>query len=410
MCGIVGFVRTSSKYIGRLDDLMADLLFFDSVRGDHSTGIFYAKTEWNKGKKEVIHGYAKNAMPGWEFVNDEAFINAMKYPSNLLFCVGHNRAATRGAISVANAHPFKHGTITLVHNGSLRNHHSLTKELFQVDSEAVTHCLNDKGLKHLANEMEGAWSLVWHNAAEETLNFYRNEQRPMVFAICDDLIVFGSEEGILRAACDRNKIQIKKTYSSVVYNHIKFEFDIDKGHMSGIEEEEIKPEPKPVQVVYPKSSWYNAHEERYGYTPTVKSANSHERLGLGCPINAEVNVYNYPVQATRPHFGVGQDLIFCLLDHCHSKRSGYYEIDGEMMLLKHQHISIVGQATMLVVQAALNSKKMVRGKIKCLEHIGAGKLLIEVEHITVSEIDDPAYKFSVGELENETSVPAVQVQ
>jgi hypothetical protein len=53
---------------------------------------------------------------------------------------------------------------------------------------------------------------------------------------------------------------------------------------------------------------------------------------------------------------------------------------------------------------------MVRGKIKCLEHIGAGKLLIEVEHITVSEIDDPAYKFSVGELENETSVPAVQVQ
>ena len=165
-----------------------------------------------------------------------------------------------------------------------------------------------------------------------------------------------------------------------------------------------------MQVVYPKSSWYNAHEERYGYTPTVKSTNSHERLGLGCPINAEVNVYNYPVQATRPHFGVGQDLIFCLLDHCHSKRSGYYEIDGEMMLLKHQHISIVGQATMLVVQAALNSKKMVRGKIKCLEHIGAGKLLIEVEHITVSEIDDPAYKFSVGELENETSVPAVQVQ
>lgn len=409
MCGIVGFVRTSSTYVQRIDNLMADLLLFDSVRGDDSTGVFYSKKQYDKGTSVQMYGYAKRAVAGWEFIRSKEFNDVVSTPSNLLFCVGHNRAATRGAVTTDNAHPFLRNNVTLVHNGSLRNHHSMTKELIQVDSEAITECISTKGLKHTVDTMEGAWSLVWHDKDDNTLNFHRNEQRPMVFIVCENLLVFGSEEGILRAALDRNGIKIKEVYSSVPYSHIKFVLDNSKGHVVDCVEETIRPAPKPIAVT-PYRGHYGNMDECWdtGYYHQLLPTED-EQLGVGAASGQTVDTTKYPINAVKPHLGVGQDIVFCLLDYdSKGANQGYYNIEGEFMLRKHEHISIVGQASIGVCNFVMNNKRMMKGKIKKIEHIQNGKyLIVEVEGCVGTQLDDPVYVASFERVESEARIPTV---
>ncbi|MCS5737219.1 hypothetical protein, partial [Herbiconiux daphne] len=99
-------------------EIFNQMLYCDVFRGAHATGI-YAKRQ---GEKEVK--YCKQATEPYPFMHTEEYINltqgAGKYVVAPVFVVGHNRHATRGNSGDSkNAHPFQHGNITLVHNGTL---------------------------------------------------------------------------------------------------------------------------------------------------------------------------------------------------------------------------------------------------------------------------------------------------
>lgn len=97
--------------------------------------------------------------------------------------LGHNRHATKGASGdPEGAHPFQHGNITLVHNGSLTTHYSLTTENFTVDSEAICKAISVDGIEAVAPKLRGAFALVWIDSDNNTLNFLRNEERCFAMA------------------------------------------------------------------------------------------------------------------------------------------------------------------------------------------------------------------------------------
>ncbi|MFW3388022.1 UNVERIFIED_CONTAM: hypothetical protein RF648_18655, partial [Kocuria sp. CPCC 205274] len=174
-------------------DFFETLLYCDIVRGDHSTGVYSGFSFDPKEPVEVK--IRKAAVPAdvfirkkglWDEVKEEkrpATHNANATVTKLpKFLVGHNRYATMGEVVDRNAHPFQHGSITLVHNGTLDNQSLLPDhQKFAVDSENIAYSIDKIGIEETIKKLNGKFTLVWFDAKDQTLNFIRNKDRPFHF-------------------------------------------------------------------------------------------------------------------------------------------------------------------------------------------------------------------------------------
>lgn len=98
--------------------------------------------------------------------------------------IGHNRAATIGDKSRINAHPFKCGSITGVHNGTLdkESFFELAARLDQTygtDSETIFQHIETYGIEDTVPRLQGAYALVWYNSKAQSLNMIKNYKRPL---------------------------------------------------------------------------------------------------------------------------------------------------------------------------------------------------------------------------------------
>ena len=229
MCGIV-FVGGTSLVSSNIDKF-EQMLFADTFRGEHSTGVMSLFAPLNHPQSLLIE---KKAVPGDVFIRTGCLkeVSEMKIPSiyntpNVFttaypkFMVGHNRYATAGAINDKNAHPFQHGHITLVHNGSLTNQRLLPEHArFEVDSENVCYSIATIGIDETIQKLHGAFVLVWHNSQDNTLNFIRNDDRPFYMMETTSGDYYGASEK------DMVKwIMSRKKYSP----HIRREFELEVG-------------------------------------------------------------------------------------------------------------------------------------------------------------------------------------
>lgn len=194
MCGIVG---VAGALTGSHDDVLKSLLILDTIRGVDSTGI--AAIDRNDDVR-----IAKTVGHTFDLFGQKVFDNAIARMNRAI--IGHNRFATTGKVNKASAHPFDIGDIVGVHNGTLHSRHKLhDNQYFTVDSENLYHHMNEKGLDNLLEVLDGAWSLVWWNKADETLNFLRNKERPMW--MCEEktsgVIFWASEPWMLDVAIGR---------------------------------------------------------------------------------------------------------------------------------------------------------------------------------------------------------------
>lgn len=202
MCGIVG-VASNGPMTHQMKEFFQSLLFHDVVRGAHATGVAAIDT---LDRSLVVE---KKAVPAVDFlsekeINDNLF--AVKHNFNIY--IGHNRYATSGAKDDDNnAHPFIHGDIVGVHNGSLRNQSLLDdSHKFIVDSDNLFHQLNKTGLTDTLSKADGAFALVWYDKKDNTLNFIRNDERPLCVAKLDNgCWVWASERGMLTWLVNRHK-------------------------------------------------------------------------------------------------------------------------------------------------------------------------------------------------------------
>lgn len=207
MCGIVGVAGNLFT-----DDYKAfrDMLLFDVVRGQDSTGIVrvpITKAIEPNVAKEVGHPlnlWSGEDKPDW--LDDRG---VCKYQARAL--IGHNRAATVGDVTKENAHPFVFNDVYGVHNGSLWYYKDLEGD-HDVDSKAIYDTIESKGIDHCWENLCGAAALVWWDQDKQLLNFVRNDKRPLyMYETNRRSLYWSSEVWMMNVAMARHKIPEKKT-------------------------------------------------------------------------------------------------------------------------------------------------------------------------------------------------------
>jgi len=197
MCGHVGIAGNLTL---KDEATLKRLLMFDYFRGPDSTGLgsLFADGEVKVAK------IASNPVNLFDTTRFRATLNAFK---SLAF-IGHNRAATKGAVNDVNAHPYHHGHIMGAHNGTLSQSSwdklcEIIGEKTGTDSDAIFQCIAKVGIDETVKHLQGAWALVWINTEDGTLNFLRNKERPFWYAYSKkfDQVFWASEHWMIRAAC-----------------------------------------------------------------------------------------------------------------------------------------------------------------------------------------------------------------
>lgn len=240
MCGIVGIVSVARQGLAERDcDMFRDLLIADSLRGSHGTGIVKVNKKGDVDYLKKVGNpfdlfHAKNYGNFHEKGDKKAIVRAL---------IGHNRFATTGDLNNACAHPFQHGDITMVHNGTLTQGCPLPKiKDFKVDSEALCHAIDSIGLDEALHKTWGAYALALYNQKTKTLSLVRNSQRPLYFCAFwgQNDFAFASEAGMLRWVLNRNNYGIAAGLDiREVPIHTEISFNLQTGELG---EREIRPQ------------------------------------------------------------------------------------------------------------------------------------------------------------------------
>jgi predicted glutamine amidotransferase len=198
MCGIVGragVLKTDDERIFKT------LLLLDYFRGQDSTGVAVVS---KKGKVDVF----KIADDPIMLFQNVGFDSTVVGISDAIW-IGHNRAATVGSTTRANAHPFQCNHITGVHNGTLEKPSFFEigerlDEEYGTDSETIFQHIAKYGVDETIPLLEGAWALVWYNEKDQTLNMLKNSKRPLYLAKTErngnKLLTWASEFKMISAA------------------------------------------------------------------------------------------------------------------------------------------------------------------------------------------------------------------
>ena len=205
MCGLVGMAGNITR---DMEQVFRTMLYVDVIRGEHSTGV--AGVNKYSGQVTVV----KALGPPTGLYGLDVFRRDIANVSNKVL-IGHNRFATRGAISVDNAHPFRAGHITGAHNGTLTNKWEFPdQQKYGTDSEALYNLIASEGVEKGVSSACGAYALTFYDAREETINLIRNDQRTLYYALTEkeDAIIWASEKWMIEVACKRHGVKLINTY------------------------------------------------------------------------------------------------------------------------------------------------------------------------------------------------------
>lgn len=283
MCGLVGI---AGDLAFKDEATMKRLLLLDYFRGPDSTGFASVR---NSGDVHV----AKIASHPLDLFDMTRFKSALSGAASNTF-IGHNRAATRGAVNAVNAHPFQYEHIVGAHNGTLdyqsvQRLESAIDEKFSVDSQALFAAIAKLGIEEAISLCEegkdastGAWSLVWFDSERKSLNFLRNKHRPLWYALSKNFnrLYWASEWRMIDAALnmaavpDELHVETKFSYWATEEN-VHYEYDIEALKKGG--DTRIKPkariikgrEPAPAHAA--SSSPFHRTTSGSGTTQTTTS-------------------------------------------------------------------------------------------------------------------------------------------
>lgn len=206
-----------------MEKVFKNLLQLDTIRGPHSTGVAMVRT--NGDNKTV-----KKLGTPWEGLFDSKDFEEYLKVCSFNVLLGHNRWATKGKINAKNAHPFDFDTLVGAHNGTLRSVRDLDNhEKFEVDSENIYHHMERNGVADTIKLLDGAFALTWYNKEESTINFIRNNERPLYYCLTEDrkAIIWASEDWMIEVACGMAGQKFGEIFSLPIGVH--FTFDIPLG-------------------------------------------------------------------------------------------------------------------------------------------------------------------------------------
>lgn len=201
MCGIVGVItKKDDTRAYTKEKFITEGLYVDALRGFHSTGYMGLS-------KDFQWEWQKQACSAARFISHADW---QKRKFDRWCMVGHNRHATIGEVTTDNAHPFKHGPVLLVHNGTLRQTYDLPVRdpKIEVDSELI--CLNlaeaeVEDAPKIISKLSGAYALVWFDERDESVNMVRNAERPLHLGINkqEDILYLMSDGWMMKMLTER---------------------------------------------------------------------------------------------------------------------------------------------------------------------------------------------------------------
>lgn len=145
MCSISGFISQYPLDRETSKRLSSALLFFGSIRGNQSSGIY------TNGK------IVKKAIEPAKFIVKNDFLDQFKKKPDIVLC--HTRMPTCGGTGDEQAQPFLQNETITVHNGYYHNIEELKAKWnivknSGVDSELVTSFIDSYGIKELPKFLE----------------------------------------------------------------------------------------------------------------------------------------------------------------------------------------------------------------------------------------------------------------
>jgi hypothetical protein len=177
-------------------------------RGMQGSGAIFAGryTDEKKKKEKILVSRQRKLVTAAELSIDDAFV---KRAGESDIIVTHARLPTKGETKVEMLHPHVHENIFGVHNGTMYRVDDRQIPDNESDSAAIMKALSEKGVQGFLDDSYGAFSLVWVDLKTGTLNFFRNDQRPMVFAEIQwkdksESLYWASEEIFLRMVLHRD--------------------------------------------------------------------------------------------------------------------------------------------------------------------------------------------------------------
>lgn len=329
MCGIVGMIGNIATTSGAQDMRWFNAaLVADTVRGPHSTGVFFASRAVKNGQVqngEVRARFIKDVVTGAEFVY-EGYMDELLKPARPKnwnqrsidapgIMVGHNRAATTGKIDLQSAHPFRVGRILMIHNGTLDTYQNGLREegkdlswedgngkvhpVPDVDSAWIAYNMNKYGIQDTLERIEGSFCVIAVDLQEGKLYMARNEQRPLRYFQRAGVLHFGSEDSILEFANKRAGVTQQQEVDSLPHGEL-WSFDLNQHKHAILNTKEVTPlDLKPVTTTYSgyggkgyrsggygasTVGWSNAPDQsvssRFGSSSYVRGASDKEKQAL----------------------------------------------------------------------------------------------------------------------------------
>lgn len=209
MCGLLGVINGTKSAIRDLQNYMEQGCVTGVLRGADSTGLFQVN---RKGAYDIC----KLPYKGDLFVENKRtrpyFIRSDEPGATIL----HHRAATRGTISQANAHPFEHydskRAVVGVHNGTLNNYYSSKDgKSFDVDSDYLMHRVWAEGAEKTFGDTQGSFACIWYEN-DNIIRLITNGERSLYYAYVKDknAMLIASEHGHLWMLAERNGIALER--------------------------------------------------------------------------------------------------------------------------------------------------------------------------------------------------------
>lgn len=229
MCGIVGMVlKTNAGFAKVSEDIFDQLVYANTLRGDDSTGLIAVE-------KDTTFHVAKDASPGWWFINEFRKTKISKSMWNRgKALIGHNRKRTVGAVSDETAHPFVIGDdFAMVHNGTLYNHKALADT--EVDSQALAQVLSEAfhkedyklALEDTLGKVTGAYAVAIYDQRHNKVRLMRNKERPLCIVDTPMALYFASEGAMLFWVLSRNNVNLKDCKVEMIPEHTVVDICLD---------------------------------------------------------------------------------------------------------------------------------------------------------------------------------------
>jgi Glutamine amidotransferase domain len=209
MCGLVGLFGNLNDHDKRIFDY---LLILDIVRGRDATGIIKVHTD-NSYEYIKDTGLPDSLIMLDKFMEDQPPFfdhNTSLVLGNVKALLGHNRHATVGSKTSKEAHPYEFPNVIGMHNGTIPWVEYRDMEYHKesvTDSEALYYDFNRRGVAATVKEVHGAMACTMWNSRDNTLQIFRNSERPLFTMNKKDgsAFVWASEPWMLIVAAQKTK-------------------------------------------------------------------------------------------------------------------------------------------------------------------------------------------------------------